>query len=304
MYPCAGPYGTLIALAWGVMKAKTSITNPIGKRVRSVLLSSLAAAAALMAAGCCDECNDPYVPDYPPATPTGLYSITGDTRIDIYWNANTERDLEGYDIYWSDSEDGPFDYMVSVPSPSTRFVDTDVENGATYFYAIRAYDDRGQTSELSGAIFDTPRPAGTNLFLYDYLGPTAGLSGYDFSAYLVQPWNAVTTDVYFGSPNGVPTLFGYGLSVGDGVDVQDYGFGELDIVDWAPDILDGWAPSKRVEMIRGHSYVIQILDISGYYYYAKVYCRAVSDDMVSLDWAYQTAAGNPELSPGQGAKKR
>jgi hypothetical protein len=287
------------------MNAKTSINTPIEKRFWAVVLCGLAAATALLIAGCCDECSNPVVPpDYPPAMPTGVYSITGDTRVDIYWNANTERDLEGYDIFWSYNEDGPFEYMVSVSQPSTRFVDTDVDNGTTYFYAVRAYDTGGHTSELSAVIFDTPRPAGTNLVLYDYLGQTAGLSGYDFSAYAVQSWALVTTDVYFGSPNGVPTLFGYGSSVGDGVDVQDYGFGDLDIVDWAPDILDGWAPSKRVEMIRGHSYVIQILDVSGYYYYAKVYCRAVSNDLVSLDWAYQTAQGNPELSPGQGAKKR
>ncbi len=286
------------------MKTKTNKKDPIVKRVWMCVLSVFAASAILMAGGCCDDCDDPFIADYPPAAPSGVYSITGDARVDIYWNANTERDLEGYDIFWSYEEDGPFDYLVSVPLQSTRFVDTDVENGVTYFYAIRAYDDGGLTSELSDVIFDTPRPAGTNLVLYDYLGQTAGLSGYDFSAYAVQSWNLATTDVYFGSPNGVPTLFGYGSSVGDGVDVQDYGFGELDIVDWAPDIPDGWSPSKRVEMIRGHSYVIQILDISGYYYYAKVYCRSVSNDLVFLDWAYQSAAGNPELSPGQGAKKR
>jgi hypothetical protein len=303
-YPCAWRYGTLIALVWGEMNAKTSIKNPIEKRFPTVLLCGLGALAAFMAAGCCDECNTPVAVDYPPAAPTGVYSITGDTRIDIYWNANTERDLEGYDIFWSYNEDGPFQYLVSVPPQSPRYGDTDVDNGTTYFYEIRAYDHAGHTSEFSYVIFDTPRPAGTNLVLYDYLGQTAGLSGYDFSAYAVQSWNLPTTDVYFGSPNGVPTLFGYGSSVGDGVDVQDYGFGDLDIVDWAPDILDGWSPSKRVEMIRGHSYVIQILDISGYYYYAKVYCRSVSNDFVFLDWAYQIARGNPELSPGQGAKKR
>ena len=278
--------------------------NPIEKRVLTVVLSGVIAALTLMLAGCCDECNDPFVADYPPAAPTGLYSITGDARVDIYWNANTEPDLEGYDILWSyTAEDDP-EYLVSVPRHATGFVDEDVDNGVTYYYVIRAYDRAGQQSEESIQIHDTPRPAGTDLNLYDYLGQNEGWSGYDFSAYAVQPADLATTDVYFGSPSGVPTLFGYGSSVGDGVDVQDYGFGELDIVDWAPEILDGWAPSKSVEMIRGHSYVVQILDASGYYYYAKVFCRTVSNDLVVLDWAYQLARGNPELSPGQGAKKR
>jgi len=290
------------------MKTKSSIRHLSEKRVWTlVVLGGAVAAMTLMFAGCCDECNDPVIVDYPPAAPTGVYSITGDARVDIYWNANTEPDLEGYDIFWSDSGDGPFTYLVSVPRHATRFEDTDVDNGVTYFYALRAYDDAEQTSEFSNVIFDTPRPGGTGLVLYDYLGQSTGLSGYDFSANsgrgAVQPWNLATTDVYFGSPNGVPTLFGYGSSVGDGVDVQDYGFGDLDIVDWAPDIFDGWSPSKRVEMIRGHSYVVQILDVSRYYYYAKVFCQTVGNDLVVLDWAYQAALGNPELAPGQESKR-
>jgi hypothetical protein len=128
------------------------------------------------------------------------------------------------------------------------------------------------------------------------------LSGYDFSAFTVQPWNSITTDVYFGSPSGIPTLFGRGAAVGVGVDVQDYGFVDLDYVDWAPEIFDGWSPSKRVEMIPGHSYVVQILD-GEYYQYAKVYCQSVSNDLVVLDWAYQQGQGNPELSPERGGQK-
>ena len=290
------------------MKTKSSIRHLSEKRVWTlVVLGGAVAAMTLMFAGCCDECNDPVIVDYPPAAPTGVYSITGDARVDIYWNANTEPDLDVYNIYWSYNADGPYERLVTVPRHSDSFVDTDVVNGVTYFYFIRAFDLAGQSSGDSDLIFDTPRPAGVGLVLHDYLGQNTVSSGYDFSANsargAVQPWNLATTDGYFGSPSGVPTLFGYGPSVGDGVDVQDYGFGDLDIVDWAPDIFDGWSPSKRVEMIRGHSYVVQILDVSGYYYYAKVFCQTVGNDLVVLDWAYQIAGGNPELAPGQGGKR-
>ena len=260
------------------------------------------ALAALLVAGCCDECDAPVVVEYPPAAPTGLYSITGDTWVEIHWNANTEPDLAGYDIFWSDSESGSFEYLVSVPRHQTYFVDEPLENGMTYFYKIRAYDTIERVSEFSAIIFDTPRPAGVGLVLYDYLGQKADESGYDFSAYHVQPANLSATDVYFGSPNGVPTLFGKGSSVGDGVDVQDYGFIDLDFVDWAPEIYDGWSPSKRVEMIPGHSYVVQITG-SIYYSYAKVYCQTVTEDFVVLDWAYQAVEGNPELAPERGGQR-
>ncbi len=286
------------------MRTPSSIRrSAIGHAKRSAILAGSLVAAMLLLAGCCDECDGPVVVDYPPAAPTGVFSITGDGWIEIHWNPNTEPGLAGYDIFWSDSESGPFDYMVSVPRHQTIYVDNQVTNGFTYFYKIRAFDAVDRVSEFSAIIFDTPRPAGTGLILYDYLGQRAVESGYDFSTYRVQPANLATTDVYFGSPNGVPTLFGKGSSVGDGVDVQDYGFIDLDFVDWAPEIYDGWSPSKRVEMIPGHSYVVQILDASLYYFYAKVYCQTVTEDFVVLDWAFQEAPGNPELAPERGGQR-
>jgi len=268
------------------------------------LAAFVALFALIGAAGCCDDCNDPVYPNEPPAAPTGVFSVTGNMRVDIYWNANTEADLEGYDIFWSPTpDDADFEYMVSTPRHETEFADFDVENSVTYYYKVRAYDAAGLTSDFSDVIFDTPRPDGTGLVLRDYLGQSAGLSGYDFSAFAAQSWNLSTTDVYFGSPNGIPTLFGRGTEVGDGVDVQDYGFVDLDFVDWAPEILDGWSPSKRVEMIPGHSYVVQILDATDFYFYAKVYCQSVSNDLVVLNWAYQQDPGNPELSPERGGQK-
>jgi len=262
-----------------------------------------AAVAVFGVAGCCDDCNDPLIVDYPPATPAGVFSVTGNFRVDIYWNANTEPDLAGYDIFWSPTGGDDFEYMVSTRRDETQFTDFDVENGVTYFYKIRAYDLTDNVSPFSDIILDTPRPDGAGLVLRDYLGQSAGLSGYDFSAFTVQPWNVSTTDVYFGSPNGIPTLFGRGFAVGVGVDVQDYGFVDLDYVDWAPEIEDGWSPSKRVEMIPGHSYVVQILDDSGFYFYAKVFCQSLSNDLVVLNWAYQQDPGNPELSPERGGQR-
>jgi hypothetical protein len=286
------------------MRTPSRINRLLNGRARSAaaVAGSLLAAVFLFA-GCCDDCDNPVFVDYAPAAPTGLYSITGDGWIELRWNANTEPGLAGYDIFWSGSESGPFEYMVSVPRHRTYYVDTAVDNGFTYFYKIRAYDGLDRVSAFSAIVFDTPRPAGTGLVLYDYMGQNSGLSGYDFSAFRVQSATHPSTDVYFGSPNGVPTLFGKGSSVGDGVDVQDYGFIDLVWVDWAPEIYDGWSPSKRVEMIPGHSYVVQILDASNYYYYAKVYCQTVTEGFVVLDWAFQQDPGNPELAPERGGQR-
>ena len=107
-----------------------------------------------------------------------------------------------------------------------------------------------------------------------------------------------STDVYFGAPNSVPTLFANGA----GVDVQDYGYVDLVYVDWAPDA--GWSNMGQVELIQGHSYVIRVIDGKGQFNMAKVHCVDASSSSVTLDWAYQIDPDNPELAPGLGGAQR
>jgi hypothetical protein len=80
---------------------------------------------------------------------------------------------------------------------------------------------------------------------------------------------------------------------GSGVDIQDYGLIDLIGVDWAP-VADGWAPSKKAEAIAGHSYIVRVFNGTDYNY-AKFFVNGAPTSSVTLDWAYQTAAGNPEL---------
>ena len=237
-----------------------------------------------------------------PSAPDGVFSITGDGQVEICWNLNPEPDIAGYDVYWNSQPTGLFQYVATVGAKTTCYVDTDVDNGTTYFYAVLAFDNDGLESELSFEdVFDTPRPEGTNLVLFDYLGQNSGLSGYDFSSLSGTPqaWDNPTTDVYFGPFNGVPTLF---ADQGAGVDVQDYGYIELLYVDWAP--AGGWAPSGQVEMIPGHSYIVRVVNQSGLFNMAKFYVQSASAASVTLDWAYQVDLDNPELSPGVGGAQR
>jgi len=244
-----------------------------------------------------------------PFPPNGVFSITGDGVVSVFWNANQDqRDLAGYAVYRSSTDVGPYNHLSDVSASTTQYDDFNVTNGQTWYYAVTAFDRADNESKLSKElVFDTPRPAGTGLTLFDFVGQNNSLGGYDFSSVsgAAQAWNAATTDIYFGVANGVNTLF-----VAAGVDIQDFGWvgldpgtTALDLVDWAPD--QGWAPSGAVEVIPGHAYVVRIIDGPGDAHYAKLLVRSVTNPNVSadarkvtVDWAYQVASNNQELAPG------
>lgn len=221
----------------------------------------------------------------PPDPPTGLRSITGDKSVYLFWNPNREPDLAGYRIYRNNAPSGYFRLIAGVKEP--YYVDRDVENGITYFYAVSAYDTAGNESDLSEEdCFDTPRPEGYNMKIFekDYL---PSFAGYCFSQYQPVPYSASSCDFYFDVTSGVRLLVAT-----RGTLVQDLGAWEMDDVDYAP--LDGWDEDGEVQALVGHVYVFWTRDN----HFAKIRIKALSDSYVVFDWAYQVAPGNRELVRG------
>jgi hypothetical protein len=236
-------------------------------------------------AGCYDETvhvRDPY----PPRAPSGVYSVTGDERVTIYWDENPEEDLAGYNVYWNDEPTGRFELVAT--TRKTWYTDEDVRNGTTYYYTVSAVDDWGNESELSREdVHDTPRPEGFDLILYTVDSDDEALSGYDFSRFQRTWWDEPLADVFVTRVNGR-----FYLNAGKvRTDLQDAGFVPLVDVDWAPE--GGWIEQGRVELVEGHSYVVWTWDN----HFAKVEVTDIRGDSVVLDWAYQIDEGNPELAP-------
>jgi len=243
------------------------------------------AVLGLLMSACYEE--EIYKPDIePPAVPRGVYSITGDEEVILSWYPNAESDLAGYRVYRGNSENG--DYFHIATTRSVQFIDRDVTNGRTYYYAVDAYDRDDNESELSyDLVFDTPRPEGFGVRLFDFnLSPS--VAGYDFATYRPQHYQAPGTDVYFEYHAASGGLF---INIANlQTDIQDYGYTEsFDDVGYAP--ADGWSPLGYVECIPGHTYVIWTDDD----HYAKMRISALNTNFVEFDWAYQTAVGNPEL---------
>ena len=254
-------------------------------RILTILLAALLFGGI---SGCDIDANDNR-DDEPPAVPRGVRTITGDEQVIIEWYPNGEYDLAGYQV-WRGRDDTNFDLLAEVSENATRYIDTTVRNGVTYYYAVSAYDVDGNESELSPEnAWDTPRPEGQNITLSDYtIFPER--SGFDFSRPEKGsiPWDTPATDIYFGFDAEINVTYLYSDNE---TLLQDLGYHEhFDTVDFVPDI--GYT-TLFVELILGHVYAINTPDEN----YAKIHVREINDTAVIFDWAYQTDPRNVQLAP-------
>jgi endoglucanase len=84
-----------------------------------------------------------------PATPTGLTLVDNGTSAQLSWNANTETDLTGYNVYRA-TVLGAYNLLASgVTTPS--YTDNTIVDGLPYFYVVAATDKDGDKSFLSAA---------------------------------------------------------------------------------------------------------------------------------------------------------
>jgi hypothetical protein len=84
----------------------------------------------------------------PPAKVTGLTVTTVScAQLDLAWDANTETDLDRYNVYRSTTSGGPYDLIAS---PTTNsYSDTGLTASTTYYYVVTAVDTSGNEGETS-----------------------------------------------------------------------------------------------------------------------------------------------------------
>ena len=84
----------------------------------------------------------------PPAAPTGLAAVRGDSQVSLSWAANAEPDLASYRVL----RDG-----VEIATVTGRsFVDTGLPNDVTYTYTLAALDVSDNRSAASAPVSATP----------------------------------------------------------------------------------------------------------------------------------------------------
>ncbi|MHA1674931.1 MAG: BspA family leucine-rich repeat surface protein [Promethearchaeota archaeon] len=109
---------------------------------------------------------------YQPTPPTDLQITAGDGFVSLTWNSPDDDGgsvISSYHIHRSTSMDGEYSFLVS--SPTNSYTDTNVSNGNTYYYKIKAInmDEEGEFSPIVSA---TPESSSNSI------------SGYIFSPYV------------------------------------------------------------------------------------------------------------------------
>jgi hypothetical protein len=80
-------------------------------------------------------------------------------EVTLAWNPNTESDMEGYGVYFSQDDTGPsydlFGYVTLSDlsdSDNPSFTVTGLETGTRYYFAVTAYDAAGNESDFSSSV--------------------------------------------------------------------------------------------------------------------------------------------------------
>lgn len=253
---------------------------------------------AILIAGCNNHGTAPI--DNPPSAPSGLYSISGDGEVTLYWALNPEPDLKEFALYTSDEEFGVYSLVGITAETYYTFY---FLNGVTQYMAVAAIDFAGNESDLSyETIWDTPRPEGYDLtvhaLFYDSLNTNSERCAVDFSDYdnyMVQSLDNLSNDIYIDNFEGVLFLNAFDIDT----DIALFGpTNKLSDVDYVFSETTEWAKEGYIQLFEDYSYIIWTYDN----HFVTIRIEEVYNDRVVFDWAYQTEAGNPQLKISAGEK--
>jgi fibronectin type 3 domain-containing protein len=92
---------------------------------------------------------------FAPSAPGAITLAATPTTISVFFAANPEKDIKGYNIYRSTDENLPKDKwerLTPEPLPTNTYQDSKVESGKKYFYYLTAIDKAGNVSEPSEVV--------------------------------------------------------------------------------------------------------------------------------------------------------
>ncbi|WP_084605586.1 endonuclease [Psychromonas aquimarina] len=145
----------------------------------------------------------------PPAMPSDFMATGGSGLVELTWNANTEQDMAGYNVYRSDSAGGSYVKLNSSIVTTSAYSDNSVAANTTYFYVITAVDSSNNESAQSSEAFATTDSGSAetvlwiNEFHYDNASTdvgesveVAGSAGLNLSGWTIVAYNGKDGSAY------------------------------------------------------------------------------------------------------------
>lgn len=87
-----------------------------------------------------------------PNAPQGLKGVAYDQLVSLAWDASSERDVIGYNVYYSKSSSSGFVRTTEKPEPKQNKLSVRLKNDETYYFVITAVNAAGKESEFSDEI--------------------------------------------------------------------------------------------------------------------------------------------------------
>ena len=139
---------------------------------------------------------DAMTPGIPPAMPTGLTAAAGDGQVILYWNANAESDLAGYNVFRSTTSGSGYSLLNDTLLDRPEFTDSDVGYYTTYYYRVTAVDTDGFESAYADEVSALPTDGrAVTLSAADFesgFGDWVNISGEDSHDWIRQSGGTIT----------------------------------------------------------------------------------------------------------------
>lgn len=240
-------------------------------------------------------------------TPEGLTSVSLDRAVHLTWSDNARRAapsrFHAYRVYATAysatrgcASDG---WQLEGMTVSSAFLSTELGNGVTRCFAVTALSRDGVESAMSRSRSDTPRPDGRHVVI-DAFELRPATAGFVFHDVVAGTFGRVVDGGRADADFRVERTAEGGMRLRTTrADVRfalygDAPVGDLRLIDVAP--TTGYVLST-VDVVPGHAYAVRIVRADGARY-GVVRAAYVTATHLVVDWAYQTAPGNPELSLG------
>jgi len=242
-------------------------------------------------------CNNSTEPKVKPVPPRNVYTVTGNKKVNVYWDHVDKGNINYYKVYVS-TNNNKFSFIGTSKGFSYLDNASDVKNGEKYYYAVVAVSYNGTESELSKEnAYSTPRPQGLNESINNFIQFPA-TSGFSLLSY--KPVHFLVgkkADFFYEYDTKTGKYF---MNVWMDTDIADMG-GTKNIHDIKVAPKSGWSiktvtindtlKAKYVEIAVGKTYVIHTHDN----FYGKIRINDLRKERVFFDWAFMDSKGNMEL---------